>query len=56
MPFNMLYYAKQFLTFFSKAAGKFNIMQFEHLLIKYSKKMNFRLKIGHATCLIQLLF
>ena len=44
MRLNMLYYVKQILTFFSKAAGKFNIMQFERLSIKYSKKMNFRLK------------
>ena len=40
----MLFHVKQFLTFFTKAAGKFNIMQFQHLLIKYCKKMNFRLK------------
>ena len=38
MPLNMLFYVKQFLTFFFKAAGKFNIMQFERLSIKYSKK------------------
>ena len=44
MPLNMLFYVKQFLTFFSKAAGKFGIMQFEHLSIKYSKKINYRLK------------
>ena len=44
MPLDMLFYVKQFLTFFSEAARKFNIMQFEHLSIKYSKKMNFKLK------------
>ena len=44
MPLNMLFYVKPFLTFFSKAAGKFNIMQFEHLSIKCGKEMNFRLK------------
>ena len=44
MPLNMLFYVKQFLIFFSKAAGKFSNMQFEHLSIKYSKKINFRLK------------
>ena len=41
MPLNMLFYVQQF---FSKAAGKFSIMQFEHLSIKYSKTMNLRLK------------
>ena len=35
---------KIFLNIFSKAAGKFIIMQLEQLSIKYSKKMNFRLK------------
>ena len=40
----MLFYVKQFLTFFSKAAGKFNILQSEHLSIENSKKTNFRLK------------
>ena len=29
---------------FSKVVGKFSIMQIEHLSIKYSKKMDFRLK------------
>ena len=38
MSLNMLFYLKQFLTLFSKAAGKFNIMQFEHLSIEGSKK------------------
>ena len=33
-----------FYVFFAKTAGKFSIMQFEHLSIKDSKKINFRLK------------
>ena len=49
MLLNMLFYVKQFLTFFSKAEGKINIMQFERLSIKYSEKMNFRSKRDIAT-------
>ena len=49
MPPNMLFYVKQFLTFFfSKAPGKVSIMQFAHMSIKYSKKNDFRLKRGIA--------
>ena len=44
MPLYILFYVKQFLTFSSEDAGKFSIMQFEHLSIEYSKKINFRLK------------
>ena len=48
MPLITLFYAKQFLTFFPKAAGKFNIMQFEHLPIKYSKKNELLIEKGYC--------